>query len=126
MIKFLIASTAMLLLAVSSMASGPPYSVTEEKTLIDTSGANLVIRGEYLKAWEVAIARFRRIKDIEPAGKDLALYHVLFWEKPDQYVIGFVPKTDSKGRSLEEKGARGTEIRVRKRDLKVESVIFYQ
>ena len=83
--------------------------------------ADVVIWGDYLRAWEVAVSRFRASADVPPAGKNLELYYIVFQQNANQYVIAFVPRVDEKGRGFEEKGARGAEITIKKHTFAIEA-----
>lgn len=127
MIQIFLRFSMIVLLGLSSTSfSAERFMSRDEKQLLEISGAKYVLPGEYLKAWQAAVGRFRRIKQIPPSMRNLQMYDVLFSETESLYMIEFLPRTDLKGHSLMERGAMDTIIRIRKSDYRVYKVTFGQ
>jgi hypothetical protein len=98
----------------------------EEKAILEVSGAQRLLPGEYMKAYEKAVAAFRGSPRVPKNARDLSWYDVLFYNKEDYFLVQFLPRTDSKGVSLMARGAMDVTVRVGKKDYAVESVTFGQ
>jgi len=48
-----------------------------------------MVPGNYLKAWQLALADFLELEELEPGQKDLKHYKFGFTESADQYIVHF-------------------------------------
>jgi len=98
----------LLVALVASLVSAQSSEKRDEaQQLAKILDVDVVLRGEYLRAWETALRPFRNHAGIPAEGKKLDFYYVVFKETAEQYVVSFVPRVDAHGRGLEERGGEG-------------------
>jgi hypothetical protein len=61
----------------------------EEDDFIGLESDRRMVPGNYLKAWQVAVADFVTLEELESGQKDLKHYKFGFTETMDQYIVHF-------------------------------------
>jgi hypothetical protein len=122
--KLLLGSTV-LVMTTSSIAADA-FLPRDERAVLEVSGAQRLMPGEYMLAYERALTAFRGSPRVPKPARNLSWYDVLFYSKEDHFLVHFLPRVDTKGVSLMSRGAMDVTVRVRRKDYVVESLTFGQ
>jgi len=104
----------------------------QEDDFIGIESDQRMVPGNYLKAWQVAVADFLEIEDLEPTQKDLKHYKFGFTESGDHYIVHFqallLPEITEGEVTATIRGTYGLTMRywINKRSMVIDKRLFYK